>query len=576
MDKCVARFRGRQRLSTRLILSVIGCLSLFHSASCPLTFGQETQPASSPDPGRLDVLVLGPLRPLVLRLDVAIDGKPFHQARREQFDRHFERLDADKDQKIDAKSAREIWTLLTGQVTAEAAADATQLSPLDQLLAQHQGIVPSEELYKLLLQIAPSVQLQEVTGVAGLQAAILPLLDENGDLQVSVEEMAASRKRLLVRDFDNNEILTAEELAFVPDAVGRLDQQEENGPQAKTRSASVVLLTAGDTAERVRDLMLARYDRNGDQKLDLNGDQAELVLPQDLKNSLDRDQNGVLDADEAREYGARKPDAELKFQLGRTRTERTTVRDRGKTEPRREGVVQVRRRTSGNFTLDAGEVHLEFRRNNRKAGENAQGGYRLRNFDADQNGYLDAKESEAEPQIKAGFATMDENQDGMVVSEEFEKYFRNQRDATAARIVLVFTDLGQDLFSLLDADKDGRLTQRELIAAPKSITSVDRDANQKLSSSEIPQQLHLELARGTGDGQSGMLAAGQRTRAEGSMSEAGPDWFNRMDRNGDGDLSRREFLGSLEKFNELDSDHDELLSVAEATAGSAAPAAGTP
>jgi hypothetical protein len=46
----------------------------------------------------------------------------------------------------------------------------------------------------------------------------------------------------------------------------------------------------------------------------------------------------------------------------------------------------------------------------------------------------------------------------------------------------------------------------------------------------------------------------------------GPEWFRRMDRNQDGDVSPREFLGTSTQFTTLDSDQDGLMSAAEADA----------
>jgi hypothetical protein len=46
---------------------------------------------------------------------------------------------------------------------------------------------------------------------------------------------------------------------------------------------------------------------------------------------------------------------------------------------------------------------------------------------------------------------------------------------------------------------------------------------------------------------------------------AGPDWFRKMDRNRDGDVSRAEFLGSDELFRRIDTDGDGLISAAEAS-----------
>ena len=45
---------------------------------------------------------------------------------------------------------------------------------------------------------------------------------------------------------------------------------------------------------------------------------------------------------------------------------------------------------------------------------------------------------------------------------------------------------------------------------------------------------------------------------------AGPGWFKLMDRNHDGDLSRREFFGRPADFDAADADHDGLLTPDEA------------
>jgi hypothetical protein len=46
--------------------------------------------------------------------------------------------------------------------------------------------------------------------------------------------------------------------------------------------------------------------------------------------------------------------------------------------------------------------------------------------------------------------------------------------------------------------------------------------------------------------------------------EAGPAWFRAMDKNGDGYVSSREFLGTPEQFRNLDTDGDGLVGPEEA------------
>jgi Ca2+-binding EF-hand superfamily protein len=45
-----------------------------------------------------------------------------------------------------------------------------------------------------------------------------------------------------------------------------------------------------------------------------------------------------------------------------------------------------------------------------------------------------------------------------------------------------------------------------------------------------------------------------------------PIWFQSMDRNNDGDVSRLEFLGGEERFNTLDANGDGLIDAEEAAA----------
>ena len=51
----------------------------------------------------------------------------------------------------------------------------------------------------------------------------------------------------------------------------------------------------------------------------------------------------------------------------------------------------------------------------------------------------------------------------------------------------------------------------------------------------------------------------------------GPLWFRRMDRNRDGDVSWREFLGPSDRFVRIDADGDTLIDAAEAANASASP-----
>ena len=81
---------------------------------------------------------------------------------------------------------------------------------------------------------------------------------------------------------------------------------------------------------------------------------------------------------------------------------------------------------------------------------------------------------------------------------------------------------------------------------------------------EPVRHFHIEFTRGSYQlfGPSEQPAA--ETPAFQRQQLAGPIWFQRMDRNNDGDLIWNEFLGPRWVFDQLDTDGDELLDPNEA------------
>jgi len=83
---------------------------------------------------------------------------------------------------------------------------------------------------------------------------------------------------------------------------------------------------------------------------------------------------------------------------------------------------------------------------------------------------------------------------------------------------------------------------------------------------EVTGAYELAFTRGAGPVQQGFRIETYDSSAASTpeRSRNAPAWFRRMDRNADGDVSPREFLGPLEEFRRLDADHDGLIDPKEA------------
>src|SRR6202035_1231408 len=123
--------------------------------------------------------------------------------------------------------------------------------------------------------------------------------------------------------------------------------------------------------------------------------------------------------------------------------------------------------------------------------------------DKEGKGYLTQKEAEANPLLRGRFKAMDRDGDGKLTEKEvlayLDQYQKLQARATASSVSLVLTDQSRGLFDLLDVNRDGRLSVREMRRAPQLLPQLDRDGKGYLTQRDLPRSYRLEVRRGPAD-----------------------------------------------------------------------------
>jgi Ca2+-binding EF-hand superfamily protein len=227
-------------------------------------------------------------------------------------------------------------------------------------------------------------------------------------------------------------------------------------------------------------------------------------------------------------------------------------------------------RESGPLVMQIGDARLDLRTTGLTNSFASARQFLLDQFqaaDVDKKGVLDRSQILQNPFLPAFFPQADRDGDGQLSLQELTDYLDLLGKAVTSSTVLVITDHGRGLFELLSPHHDGRLRERELRGAWTRLSPWAKEEGQ-VTRATLPRQFQLVLSQGQ-PGEALQLGDGVAIPAPGTGGRAavrsrGPLWFQKMDRNGDGVVSLREFLGSKEDFQKIDTDGDGLITVEEA------------
>ena len=461
-------------------------------------------------------------------------------------------------------------------------ADLPALGSLD--VSPKDGKVSIEELDQVLRPVLNPFRLQAGRQAVGRTDALFEQLDRDKDEQLTRPELAAIAGSLRPLDLDDDETISALELEPYSSPAFTALMQDSSERQARLQTLPAVIeIVAGESSFRPARILLKKYDKGrGDVPGRPDGKLSPGEFAVDPAAFADADKNGddALDTDELRKLlGSLPVDLTLDVAFSSTGSGSTTPHvEAGGNLPKG---GQVRRLADGEVEFAIGKVRLDVHVDDGKAAADEARRVFQQQFkaaDANKNGYLEGKElaSLGAPQSPlAGLVgVIDRDGDGKLYLKELMAFADRQIEAARSRVVLTTDDQGRAIFGILDLDRDRRLCAREVMRTIDRVMSWDGDHDSRVSADEIPYHFQVTIARGglrgvVGEG-AGIVPPGSMAASGGIGPAKGPDWFQKMDRNHDGDVSRREFLGTRDQFDRLDHDNDGLIGPEEARA--AAPA----
>jgi hypothetical protein len=471
---------------------------------------------TSPSPGASplsvsDFVLHGLERPVRVRLVCLAGGKsgqvPFGDVRTRYLKALFTQLDSDSDGKLSpAEATRLPAPRLPG--ASAAAADVHVAFNFRVLDVDGDGSATPAELDSYLTEFGePPLRFHTVAGESGVDS-LFRALDADGD-QVLTSAEAAQFERLLQRDRDANRVLTLDELR------GRVGQQ--------LPPEFVAVGTDGVPKGPLRIVSDASSRNAADVeiRIEFAEDASSQLAPPKLTMTL---------SDAAKSLGLS--------------AEKSTGGEPILRSGRRRLVVRVLSPVANSWTADRAALEQEF------AGlaESSEGRVSLN--------------STMTPAMKAMLRLADRNGDERVDAVEFEGCLARVGEAQAAvgatRLRAVAFSEQTGLLPWADRNRDGRLSRRELAMIPELFRSFAAEEEGKegrrLKAADLPMTTLLVLERGPfGD-----------AAEKDVLRNAGPVWFSRADRNGDGDLDRDEFLGTQEDFDRLDGNRDGWIDLDEA------------
>jgi len=520
------------------------------------------------------VLVLSPKGPVIVELDIFLNGRPFRHAREAIVDEMFHLADTNDDGKRTWNELLQNPRLPSRRYQYNSNNKRIRENYIKQLDVNGDGIPDRREIRRMAARIGYGAAFHVQPLAARVQQPdAQSLLDANKNGRLSKDELAAASARLKSRDANDNDLLEISELGG--GRRGRL----QRGVRLRSRQQEVHLLGPAADLTTIHGHLQKRYADDKDEKKGIRA--SAVPLDRSLFKKLDLNKNGLLEAGELVGLHLAEPHIKLVVHItGGFADDEDTKAKNDKPRDRTSGVV-VKKVPAG-FEIsppDAGtpvnsctvalpgwklRIGVQpFPANRLNYSRYAQS-YMAR-YDADKNGYLNAKDikelGRLGRSLNRQLPQWDQNGDGKVFEKEILSYYKRSAAPRLSQVMLVETSQGPSLFAALDISGDNRLSLREMKTAGDRLLMLDRNDNGRIDADEMPGETVMTFTQG---GYNRSLRYGRGSSSRFASQARGPKWFIHMDTNGDGDVTLKEFLGTKQQFDMLDTNDDGFIEPKEA------------